>query len=363
MPYIKGKTINISNDLSEIHDAMISRMKTKNDEAQAKVIETYLQSLKYFANNLNNANFSQDSGGYLSQEIVNDYQNIINSVVKTLNFKSGTTLFKHKHSFTRRLGDDIVEDELAAIIAATINETDYSNLIVGDDKGLIVNAELYKQPKQILNKYSKALKTSLTRNLDKVSIKTDVQVAENADGYNLNISANSMFDIGALQAALNGATFTVKNYATERYNNVTEKVQYKQLEDIDLKLGAADSGLYKAIMGGLAEIPVDGNRSASLYYTGINHLTGRVKKNQTGTEKNVRTHFSHLRFTFELRGAGFIVNGALQPPAKFLVYNNPSGPEIYVRSTASIVNEILNKDPLDLLGKKIKYSAAKVKSN
>jgi hypothetical protein len=43
-----------------------------------------------------------------------------------------------------RLGDDIVEDELAAIIAATINETDYSNLIVGDDKGLIVNAELYK---------------------------------------------------------------------------------------------------------------------------------------------------------------------------------------------------------------------------
>jgi hypothetical protein len=33
MPYIKGKTINISNDLSEIHDAMISRMKTKNDEA------------------------------------------------------------------------------------------------------------------------------------------------------------------------------------------------------------------------------------------------------------------------------------------------------------------------------------------
>ena len=75
------------------------------------------------------------------------------------------------------------------------------------------------------------------------------------------------------------------------------------------------------------------------------------------------THFSHLRFIYELRGSGLLDNNNLVIPVKFLIYNDPSSDAIYVKSTASIILEALDKSTRgnNLLGD-IYLSASKVRS-
>ena len=56
------------------------------------------------------------------------------------------------------------------------------------------------------------------------------------------------------------------------------------------------------------------------------------------------THFYHLRYIYELVGAGISYNGKMGNEVNFLIYNDPHG-EIFVKSTANILNDVLNDHP------------------
>jgi hypothetical protein len=61
-----------------------------------------------------------------------------------------------------------------------------------------------------------------------------------------------------------------------------------------------------------------------------------------GDSEEIKRHIYHLRYIYELTGAGLIdANGNPSGLVDFIVYNDPSSDAIYVKSTAEILVDVL----------------------
>lgn len=60
--------------------------------------------------------------------------------------------------------------------------------------------------------------------------------------------------------------------------------------------------------------------------------------------QNVINHMYHLKFIYELTGAGTIVLGSTYNNVRFLVYNDPATDNIYVESAASILSDVFDEN-------------------
>jgi hypothetical protein len=58
-------------------------------------------------------------------------------------------------------------------------------------------------------------------------------------------------------------------------------------------------------------------------------------------DPNVKTHLYHLRFAYELTGAGLNLSNNARI-VKYLIYNDPHG-NIYVRSVNQIISDLYDK--------------------
>ena len=60
-------------------------------------------------------------------------------------------------------------------------------------------------------------------------------------------------------------------------------------------------------------------------------------------------HIYHLRYLYELTGAGILYkdyNDSLAGGAKYFVYNDPTSEELIVVSTASIISQLLQSEDI-----------------
>ncbi len=118
--------------------------------------------------------------------------------------------------------------------------------------------------------------------------------------------------------------------------------------------------LYKSITGVVSTVYENPNVQRSIFFRGLQILT-KTNNPPSATPAEVITHFTHMRFNYELRGTGLLNDAGESQIAKYIIYNDPRGEAIYVRDTASIILEELEKSRSNLFGE-ITLAASRVKS-
>ncbi len=140
-----------------------------------------------------------------------------------------------------------------------------------------------------------------------------------------------------MRALFAGHTYTLKNYKEYQYFTKIDKKWTRLPEPIisqyDIKLG--DTHLYKVLYAPLSSV-FDTSYAKRVLYASVNELNNNPA---------VALHFFHLRFIYELTGLG-LVDQELKPlkEAEFIIINRPDTPDIYVRSTSTIINSVLRSD-------------------
>lgn len=152
--------------------------------------------------------------------------------------------------------------------------------------------------------------------------------------YNVQAVKNPQYlDIFSL---LNKCVFSLKSYASLQFDHNIKQYSIKKRTD-QLKLGSTDAK--KAITSALISLGQDIVTATACYYIATN------SKNNEAINKQ---HLGHLKFYYELTGAGSqqIINNELMDMAKvdYLVYNDPVSDHIAVKSSAELISEALNKE-------------------
>lgn len=103
----------------------------------------------------------------------------------------------------------------------------------------------------------------------------------------------------------------------------------------NIKLG--NSNPYRAVYGSLTSLGYSHSTSTSAYSAAKNLTKKKVQ--------NTINHIYHLRYLYELTGAGTKNLNGLVKESRFLIYNDPTSDNIYVKSTAQILLEIFKNPP------------------
>lgn len=276
-------------------------------ETQAQEIEKVLRTLKQ-KRQIDDTN---NQSGLISGAILQEIRNEANKMLK---FTKRQSLFGTAHSWNKNFEgtDDIVEAELAAVLATIQNQAtgnsnmSYLDFVSGKDLVTVYSKEvLEKLPKKVGNK-AIAKFTSSVKEGEKWKMrsqKTDVQ------GF-LTITGDLAPEYKRLVQLFSNVTFTIKNYSSV-------------FETESLNLGNTNPN--KAIRGALYYLGYRRNFDAA-----INALAENPE------------HVNHLIFAYELagwgQGTGQGKNFIALPDVDFLIYNDPAVPEsIAVRSTKKII--------------------------
>ena len=336
----------IQAELDYVHNVIMSyqdlKQQAATDVAKAKVLERYLRKFKIARRQVEASpeGIQKD----LENIAINDIETIITSTNTSLGFSGASgALFRRVHGdflgAKSRGGDDIFEAEFstflnqilqtAAIDNNAINLDTQGASMVGNIPGNISKSLLEKisdnkeQIKHlVMKKSSQFLNEPMAR-----AIKTDVS------GYlNINIETNIKPEWQEFIAAVAGANFTLKNYSS-----------YSGTEAIHL----GNTNLIKASLATLNSFLGDEDQALHVFF----------HSNYHASEPEVATHIQHWRLIYELTGKGLHIQGeggeiALDE-ADFIVYNDPSSDNIWVRSTKQIICDALEPsiDALQVGGK------------
>lgn len=239
-------------------------------------------------------------------------------------------------------GDDIFEEELAAVIAAIESEalgvqTSLSSKLTGSKTGNVqLEREMGKDVQKVMSGFISNTEKRLNKEAGKSTkhytgpvaraIKTDVRgTSQITVDSALNENWNLLFQL------FKGKTFTVKNYSSYHKDR------------LDIHLG--DSDYFKAIYGILSDLGYSQDYIEKVIFSGFNS----IKRNSSGTK--VHEHFYHMRFIYELQGVGlYDSEGIPISGTDFLIYNDPGSKNIYVRSTAQMILDELELAKKSALG-------------
>lgn len=171
--------------------------------------------------------------------------------------------------------------------------------------------------------------------IDYVKIHSNLQGKPDNQGlkleYNVYAVKNPQYlDIFSL---LNKCVFSLKSYASLQFDHDINQYSIKKRTD-QLKLGSTEAK--KAITSALISLGQDIVTATACYY---------IATNSKNNESINKQHLGHLKFYYELTGAGSI-NNELMDIAKvdYLVYNDPVSDHIAVKSSAELISEALNKE-------------------
>lgn len=331
------KNPNVSTILNDVHGRMIDRFaptQANQEEAQAKIIQSFLQELKIRAFNRNPSNKAKN----ISETI---YDMILDQIV----LPNGRTL----HNLFRRTGSNsyqqgmYFEDDFAAVVQSVLTLANPESKIklkdvqLGADVGT-TGAFI----EDVMDQYKEAVKSTIIEDTQKtieanktpyVFGKIDTYIKGNV----INLNGNIDFPPGLLEA-LSNATFTDKSYKSISWRN-GEKVN---LGDREIHLGNSDS--YRAILGSMAALGFSKTTTEYVFFGGKNIVAGLDKDPEIEDSEYVKHHIWHLRYMYELTGAGIVYKDFgtdFFGGAKFLVYNDPSSTDIYVTSTKKIISDLL----------------------
>lgn len=349
--------------LEDVHSRMRLKMLRNQHTKDALELQTILQEIKKVAADFNNLNDS-----VIGQELRDQYQDLIKmafnvqSQFHSGNLKANTLFRRGSETKTIASADNIFEEDLAALLTAGEilggNEDIKIEYFLMGTKSTGTKATRHYNPKDMLD--DKNVEKLLQQLAEKEQKRVSTQVRDatgkvdiNGRAITLSYSKDLPFKVERLMQLMKDATFSVKSYTSKAWDIENKK----DWSEIGLTLG--NSNLYKAVTGALSEVKMGHKQQNSFFFRGVN----TILNNSHGFGNITTTHFSHLRFIYELRGSGLLDENGLIMPVKFLIYNDPSSNAIYVKSTASIILEALDSATRgnNLLGD-ISLSASKVQS-
>lgn len=349
--------------LEEIHRRMRLKMQRDQHKREALELQTILQEIKKVA-----ADFDNIEDSRVGQEMREQYMELIETAFQIQSKFHGSgfkasTLFRRGHKTkTIATADNIFEEDLAAILAAGEllggNENITMDYFLLGTKGTGTKATRHYNPNDLID--DKNVEKLLQQLAEKEHKRVSTQVRDatgkidiSGKAVTLNYTKELPFKISRLMQLMKDATFSAKSYSSKAWDIENKK----DWSEIGLHLG--NSNLYKAVTGALSEVKMGYKQQNSFFFRGMN----TILNNCHGLGDATATHFSHLRFIYELRGSGLLDENGLIMPVKFLIYNDPSSDAIYVKSTASIILEALDSATRgnNLLGD-ISLSASKVQS-
>ena len=236
--------------------------------------------------------------------------------------------------------DDIAEEGISAIFS-TIFDNSSSKSNIGKyargqqstnvDLSAWTEEEITNIKNLFANKVAEKAHWTYVDNLMQINVgsrsgKVDVSTSE----VQVTASIENNPILHNLQTLFAGHTFTIKNYLALKWIG-----EDAYLREKGIHLG--ETNLFKSIYGPLTSL-YSTQLAKKIFYSAINAINDE-------NAEDIAAHFYHLRFIYELTGLGLrAMDGTLLPltQAEFLIVNNPDTPDIYVRSTAAIIETIMS---------------------
>lgn len=341
MEYNGKKGMKTTTFLNLVHAKLFSKYKIKdnNDIQDAKDLQEFFQKLKKAATDINSMPTELDKILYsqLVQRTTELFSSKSNASVSNLFRRLG------RNSYER---GDLFERELEAVIKAVAEKASgelpasENTIRTGQITGTttITDDLMQEVEKKIAEGLSeeKAFNSVLGSNdfyQKRVAIKTDIQGIE----VEINVGRRKKIDkeIIRIQKLLAQATFSAKSYSSASFNTQTQKIEI--LKDAYPTIHLGNSNPFRAVYGALTSLGYNHSTAVSAYAASSNLVKN---KNQ-----DVINHIYHLRYLYELTGAGTKILNGQYKESRFLIYNDPATDDIFVKSTAEILNEVFETPP------------------
>lgn len=331
----------VSQILQDVHDAMKAKYITSStigqDIQQAQELTNFLRILKERAYNRKDSN--------PTMRVQEDIYDIILDNIVLPGRRTLHNLFRRTGRFSQQQGS-LFEEDFAAVIQSvmrTANPDDkrrssIKNINIGSVVGTTDANLLAQVIEEECKYYAEDLADEVKKEIDTKRVgfvfgKIDTLV----QGTIVNLNGEVAFPPGLLEA-LSNASFTDKSYRSVSYRD-GQKIE---LGDRQITLGNSDP--YRAVMGTMRSLGFDRLATQKIYYGGRNIMFGLDNKSPKESSDYVGQHIYHLRYVYELTGAGILYQNygsELSAGAKFMVYNDPMSMDIVVVPTSKIVQDIL----------------------
>ena len=329
----------IESKLHEVHDQIVNKIQINKKAAIDRLRAQEMEAILYQIKNLKN-NPSNSIEGLLSEQaqiLINQSLNMLNMNRKGTNRLKGDDLFHRSHAVSTSYGgDDIFEEELAAVLSVIEKEATGSTLgianrlVGGKSANIKLQGEINKDINKIMTKLIQ--RTAKRVNTEGQLLKEKHWTPPVARPGKIDVNGLSEIHIESdlhpawkdLYRVFSGCTFSVKNYSSYFSNQ------------LNIHLGSTD--YYKALYGSLSSLNYSQEQIDKIIYSGL--ASYNKSKNKT-----VASHFYHLRFIYELTGIGlYDSQGDPISGVDFLIYNDPSSDAIFVRSTADLIAQELENE-------------------
>lgn len=361
--------------LNKIHTNQERKMKNSQLAQEAYELQTIFQEIKDTAKTLEKEPLTE-----AEKLLQNEYKDFILSTVAVENIarkSSGKSmkqlveraLFRRGNKTTKTINgaDNILEEEIAALETALDRyfggDSGINDYLAGTRSAEVSVVRDTSISKEVKKSIEERANEAIKEVADKFGAKFDAKKimkgrSQKMDNSGLKISLKIGIDantskLARLAQLLKGASFTDKQYT--RWG----KSGYRDYSDIQLHLG--NTNLYKAITGVISEEYSNPNIQRSIFFRGLQILK-KTNDPPSATPQEVTTHFTHMRFMYELRGTGLTNEAGESQAVKYLIYNDPKGDAIFVRDTASIILEELHKERSNLFGE-ITLAASRAQSH
>lgn len=339
MKYNKSN-IPVENFLNRVHIAAYAKYikKQQDDIGQAKELQAFFRTLKDIASG------KDPQENIFDRAIMNELVQEIDTQLKKNGLSGGAInkLFR-RTGYSYQQGS-YFERELESVIQAVLIKSFGDNIDLGSYEistgqklgTTTITHEMENKLKEGLAQglsEEEVFKNNKTKTNDlylkRVQIKTDIQ------GVEVDISAIKNAKMQRIQSLLQNVTISAKSYRTYTYNEQTGNMDKLKELYPTIHLGKAINP-YRAIYGVLKDLGYSHSTAQAAFYAGRNKVN---EGNQ-----NVINHMYHLKYIYELTGAGTVVLNSPYKNVRFLVYNDPSTDNIYVQSAASILSDIFDEN-------------------
>lgn len=312
--------------------------KASADSADAETLQYFLYQLKNFNNKaiVTNDNYAKGVVGVVLSEISKGHGNSQKFLHKLLNRSGGFNL-----------ENDLADIMLGVARAVNVNIEQISKQ---DSRKGVSNRKIFQTGKNMSNSFmvevvDERLKEILPRVIDNTSksigtsnlnlkagqnVITFPQVERKSDNTGLNsrisIPAHVNADLAKIYTILNRSKISAKNYRTIGTNG-------EDLSEFGIKLGTTNP--FRAFYSVLSDL---GYENYAIQKT----FVGLFLDYESNKSAEAELHFNHIRFVYELTGQGMGLSSKKKEGVNFLIYNDPTGTNIYVKSAAQMIIEFLN---------------------
>lgn len=156
-------------------------------------------------------------------------------------------------------------------------------------------------------------------------------------GVTITYNTSASPELIEIASLLSQAKFTAKNYTSRSWQDglLVPRSKYES------EIGFGATNLFKALFSSIKYLGLGDREAARAVFGGLNAIGSGSPRGAFAQEV-----FSHLRLMYEISGTGqFLeIDGQrVDMVARFLIYNDPTGQDIYVVSTGQLIYEAITQ--------------------